>query len=219
MCPHRAEGYALSVRPECYAASRPQEGRSTNEDAFLIGHGPIPCVALCDGAGNAQRAAKRVLTLFEKLFQDSKPEQIADERVWGGWIKLLDSALLDGTQSTFVGVALLEGIAIGACAGDSRAYLLDREGACRILTEGASKYRLGSGEATAFPIRQPLGTGDTLLLLSDGAWTPLGPYLLTKAVLGKMGRHFSEVPPAILDAAGRTGRPDDMTVVAVRVVR
>jgi hypothetical protein len=82
------------VRPECYAASRAQEGRSANEDAFLVGRGPIPCVALCDGAGNAQRAAKRVLTLFEKLFQDSTPEQIADERVWGGWIKLLDSALL-----------------------------------------------------------------------------------------------------------------------------
>lgn len=209
----------MNVRPECYAASRPQEGRGTNEDAFLIGRGPIPCVALCDGAGNAQRAAKRVLTLFEKLFQDSNPEQIADERVWGRWITLLDSALLDGTQSTFVGVALLDGIAIGTCAGDSRAYLLDREGACRILTEGASKYRLGSGEATAFPIRQPLSTGDTLLLLSDGAWTPLGPYLLTKAVLGTMGRHFSEVPAAILDAAGRTGRADDMTVVAVRLVR
>ena len=206
------------MRPECYAASRPQEGRSTNEDAFLIGRGPIPCVALCDGAGNAQRAAKRVLTLFEKLFQDSTPEQIVDEQAWAGWIKLLDSALLGGTQSTFVGVALVEGIAIGACAGDSRAYLLDREGACRILTEGADKHRLGSGEAIAFPIRQPLSPGDTLLLLSDGAWTPLGPYLLTKAVLGMRGRHFSEVPPAILDAAGRTGRPDDMTVIAVRLV-
>jgi serine/threonine protein phosphatase PrpC len=203
----------------CYASSRPQEGGSANEDAFLIGHGAIQFVALCDGAGNAQRAAKRVLTLFEKLFQDSKPEQIADERVWGGWIKLLDSALLGGTQSTFVGVALLDGIAIGACAGDSRAYLLDREGACRILTEGANKQRLGSGEAVAFPIRQPLSSGDTLLLLSDGAWTPLSPYLLTKAVLGMMGRHFSEVPPAILDAAARTGRADDMTVVAVRLVR
>ena len=124
------------TKTECYAASRPQEGRSGNEDAFLIGRGAIQCVVLCDGAGNAQRAAKRVLTLFEKLFQDSTPEQIADPHVWDGWIKLLDSALLDGTQSTFVGVAFIDGIAIGACAGDSRAYLLDREGACRILTEG-----------------------------------------------------------------------------------
>ena len=31
-------------------------------------------------------------------------------------------------------------------------------------------------------------------------------------------RHFSEVPAAILDAAGRTGRSDDMSAVALRVV-
>ena len=205
------------MKPECYAASRPQEGRSANEDAFLIGRGAVPCVALCDGAGNAQRAAKRVLTLFEKLFHDRRPSR---SRTSGSGAAGLSSSTRPSWAArrvTFVGVALLDGIAIGACAGDSRAYLLDREGACRILTEGANKRRLGSGDASAFPIRQPLSPGDTLLLMSDGAWTPLGPYLLTKAVLGEMGRHFSEVPPAILDAAGRTGRPDDMTVVAVRL--
>jgi serine/threonine protein phosphatase PrpC len=213
------EGYDLMVRAECYAASRPQEGRSTNEDAFLIGRGPIPYAALCDGAGNAQLAAKRALTLFDKLVQQATPEQVTDERTWSNWIKLLDSALLGGTQSTFVGVALLDGIGIGAAAGDSRAYLIDREGECRNLTEGARKYRLGSGDATAFAIRQPLGHGDILLLLSDGAWTPLGPYLLKKTVMGTRARHFSEVPQAVLDAAGRTGRMDDMTAIAVRVVR
>ena len=207
----------LGVKPECYGATRPQEGRSVNEDAFFIGRGNVPCVALCDGAGNAERAARRVLTLFEKLFADATPEQISDEQVWRGWIKLLDSALLGGTESTFVGVTLVDGVAIGACAGDSRAYLLDREGGCCILTEGANKRRLGSGEASGFAIRQPLNHGDTFLLMSDGAWTPLGPYLLTKAVRSTVGRHFSEVPSAILDAAGRTGRLDDMTVVAVRV--
>ncbi len=53
--------------------------------------------------------------------------------------------------------------------------------------------------------------------MSDGAWTPLGsPYLMRKTVMGAVGRHFSDVPQAILDAAQRTGRWDDMTVVAVR---
>jgi hypothetical protein len=42
---------------------------------------------------------------------------------------------------------------------------------------------------------------------------------LTKAVQSAIGRHFSEVPPAILDAAGRTGRADDMTVVALRAIK
>jgi serine/threonine protein phosphatase PrpC len=207
----------LGVKPECYGASRPQEGHSVNEDAFFIGRGDIPCVALCDGAGNAEHAAQRVLTLFAQLLADATLEQIGDVRVWHGWIRLLDSALMGGTQSTFVGVAVVDDIAIGACTGDSRAYLLDREGGCRILTEGANKRRLGSGEASAFAIRQPLSRGDILLLMSDGAWTPLGPYLLTRAVLATIGQHFSEVPSAILEAAGRKGRLDDMTVVAVRV--
>ena len=117
-----------------YAATRPQEGRTCNEDAFVIDHGAVPYAALCDGAGNALHAAKRALMLFEKLFRDSQPEQIAEESIWGRWIKLLDSSLLGGTQTTFVGIALFNGTAIGGCAGDSRAYLL-REGVCRNLTE------------------------------------------------------------------------------------
>ena len=50
------------MRFECYGASRPQAGRGFNEDAFIIEREPIPCAALCDGTGNAEQAAKRVLT-------------------------------------------------------------------------------------------------------------------------------------------------------------
>jgi hypothetical protein len=63
-----------------------------------------------------------------------------------------------------VGVAVVEGVAVGTCAGDSRAYLLTRDGELRILTDGASKFRLGSGKAEAFPIRHALIRGEMLLL-------------------------------------------------------
>ena len=86
-----------------------------------------------------------------------------------------------------------------------------------MLTEGASKFRLGSGRAEAFPIRQTMTSGEILLLLSDGAWTPLGPYLLKKAVITAVARHFSDIPEAILEAAGRAGRVDDMTAIALRL--
>ena len=205
-------------RVDCYAATRPQEGHAANEDAFLIGRGPIPCAALCDGAGNAQLAAKRVLALFEKLVGEATPTEVRNPATWRNWITLLDSSLLGGAQSTFVGLAIVEGMAAGACAGDSRAYLVDGEGGCRILTDGAAKYRLGSGRAEAFPFQHEMRRGDTLLLMSDGAWAPLGgPYLLRKAVVGAATRHFSEVPGAVLDAASRAGRADDMTCVAVRL--
>ena len=213
-----AEGNRLSttLRVECFGASRPQQGRTANEDAFLIGHGERPFALLCDGAGNAQQAAKRVLSLFDKLFKEAAPQQVSEHDTWAGWVKLMDSSLVGGTQSTFLGVALLDGMAVGASVGDSRAYVVTREGDCRLLTEGASKFRLGSGRAEAFPIRQTMTSGEILLLLSDGAWTPLGPYLLKKAVMTAVSRHLSDVPEAILEAAGRTGRADDMTAIALR---
>ena len=49
------------MRVEYFAASLPQQGRTQNEDAFLMERGERPFAALCDGAGNAERAAKRVL--------------------------------------------------------------------------------------------------------------------------------------------------------------
>jgi serine/threonine protein phosphatase PrpC len=127
------------MRVECYGGSLPQEGRSVNEDAYLIGHGDVPFAALCDGAGNAQQAAKKVLKLFEKLFRYANPEQLSIPATWTNWVRLLDSSLLGGAQSTFLAITVLDGQAIGACAGDSRAYLLTRDGDCRILTDGASK--------------------------------------------------------------------------------
>jgi serine/threonine protein phosphatase PrpC len=206
------------MRLECYAASRPQQGRAQNEDAFLIHRGERPVVALCDGAGNAELAAKRVLALFEKLVAAASPEQLTDAAAWEHWIKILDLSLLGSSQSTFVGVTVVGQLVVGACAGDSRAYLLDRDGRCHILTEGASKQRLGSGAVQPFTSRFTMNAREALLLLSDGAWTPLTLYLLQKAVMGAALRHFSEVPQSILDAAGRTGRADDMTAVALRLV-
>jgi hypothetical protein len=208
-----------SIRVESYGASRPQQGRTQNEDAFLIGRGERLFAALADGAGNAERAAKRVLTLFEKLLNEATPEQIKEAGTWAKWVKLLDSSLLGGAQSTFLAVAIVGNEAVGACDGDSRAYLVNRDGQCRIVTEGASKQRLGSGAALPLPIRLTLAAGDILLLLSDGAWTPLNLYTLQKVVVSAALKHFSEMPGAILDAAGRTGRADDQTYVALRLAR
>ena len=183
------------------------------------GAGVRPFAALCDGAGNAKQAARRVLRLFERLLNESTPEQITAAETWTRWVKLLDSSLLAGAQSTFLAVALAANEAIGVAVGDSRAYLINREGQCRIVNGGASKQLLGSGQAHPYLIRLTLSAGDIVLLLSGGAWTPLNLHLLQKTVVSAALKHFSEVPAAVLDAAGPTGRADDMTAVAVRLVR
>jgi serine/threonine protein phosphatase PrpC len=209
----------ISPPLECYAATRTQEGRTQNEDAFLIGRGERPFAAVCDGAGNAEQAARRALRLFEKLFAEVPPAELGNPDRWAGIVRLLDSALLGGGQSTFVSLTYADGAMVGACVGDSRAYRLTRDGDCTILTEGASKFRLGSGNAQAFLIREPAKPGDIFLLLTDGAWTPLNLFLLRRTVMSAAVRHFSDVPQAILDAAGRTGRADDMTAIVLRLAR
>ena len=206
---------------ECYGATRPQQGRSANEDAFLIAGGATPLVALCDGAGHAEQAARKVLRLFRQLFEEAAPDDILRFPTWTSWMRVLDTSLRGGAESTFVAGAVVENRFVGALAGDSRAYLVDRAGNCRILTDNGSgatkKLRLGSGRAEASPLHLQLQPREVVLLLSDGAWTPLSLELLRRAVVGAALKHFSEVPEAVLDAASRTGRTDDMTAVALRL--
>jgi serine/threonine protein phosphatase PrpC len=206
---------------ECYGASLPQVGHKANEDAFVIGQDPVPYAAVFDGTGMAEKSAQVAARNFKLQIKDQQ-EKVTNPLAWAGWVKLMDSHLLGLAQSTFVGVAVTHeatGSIIGAYAGDSRAYVFGEKGAT-LLTPSNSPRRLGSGLVKPGTFTLALGQYDILLLMSDGAWTPLGsPYLMRKTVMGAVGKHFSEVPQAILDVAQRTGRWDDMTVVALRCRR
>jgi hypothetical protein len=202
---------------EIYAATRPQDGHPGNEDGFAIGRGGLPYAALCDGSGNAQGVAKRALGIFQKLIGEASPEEVSRFQTWSNWTKLLDSSLLGGPQSTFLAVAVVGNRLVGSCAGDSRLYRWNLDGQVQILTEDAPKQRLGGGHVDPFPIHAPVEAGEILLLMTDGAWTPLGLPVIQR-ILGRAGnRHFSELPSALLAEAGKNGCADDMTVVAMRV--
>lgn len=202
---------------EIFAGSRPQDGRTSNEDAYLIGRGEVPYAALCDGSGAAGQVAKRALKVFEGLVAEGSKDALERFATWRNWAHLLDSALLGGAQSTFLAIAALEDRIMGVCAGDSRLYHLPFEGEAQILTEEAPKFRLGSGKVVPFPIHQGIRPGDVLLLMSDGAWTPLGLPVLRRLRAKASTQHFSEFPAILLDEAGKFGRADDMTVVAMRI--
>ncbi len=204
---------------ECYGATRIQAGHRANEDAFVIEREPVPHAAVFDGVGNAQQAAHHAARFFKAIIKDQAVRAI-DLNAWASWVRLMDSQLLGGTQSTFVGVAVPdvdEGLIVGAYAGNSRAYIVGEEGV-RLVTAESSLGRLGSGHAQGKTFMLKLRAYDILLLMSDGAWGAYGgTYLLRRAVTSALARHFSEVPQALLDAATPTGEPaDDMTVVALR---
>jgi hypothetical protein len=202
---------------DIYAATRPQDGRPGNEDAFVIGRGELSYAALCDGSGHAQGVAKRALSIFQKLMAEASAEDVSKFLAWSTWTKLLDTALLGGPQSTFLAVAVVGNRLVGSCAGDSRLYRWSLDGRVQVLTEDAPKHRLGSGRVDPFPIHEAIEAGEILLLMSDGAWTPLGIPAIQR-VLGKAGsRHFSELPSSLLEESGKKGCADDMTVIAMRI--
>lgn len=209
------------MRVECFGQSRPQEGRqhTQNQDAFLIGRQPVPWIGLCDGAGNAQSVAKRALSLLETWMRETPLDDFWRDETWLRWAKRLDSALLSGPEATFVATAAIGDEVVGVAAGDSRAYLVPLEGPVRLLTESAAKARLGSGETTPVVFRATLAPRDVLLLVSDGAWTPLGTAGLDRAVRRVVAGVFADLPAAVLDEASRRGRADDMTAVALRLMR
>jgi serine/threonine protein phosphatase PrpC len=207
----------MSFPLECYGASRPQQGRTANEDAFWIGHDPVPVAVICDGAGNAQQSAQRAITFFQKLWASATLDQIRAVDTWGKWIHLLDSHLMGLSQSTFIGMAVMGDCFVGDYAGDSRAYLSTSDGKLQLLTDSTMKLRLGSGQAKPAFLTGNLQSRDLLVLMTDGAWGPLGSLSMTqRAIVKEMGRHLSDVPLSILESASRAGRADDMTAVVMR---
>ena len=101
---------------EIYAATRRQDGKASNEDAFALGRGGVPYAALCDGSGNAQGVARKALGIFERLVGEVGQEKMNQFATWSGWVKVLDSALMGGPQSTFLAVAVLGDRVVGTRA-------------------------------------------------------------------------------------------------------
>ncbi|BCS31557.1 hypothetical protein TBR22_A07590 [Luteitalea sp. TBR-22] len=201
------------VKVECYGASRPRDGGTVNEDAYWIWRPSSIVAALCDGAGAAQHCAAHVLRLFARQIEGGLL-QVQSFPAWAHWVRSTDGALAGGSETTFVGIAVVGDRVLGAYTGDSRAYLVNETG-CRILSEQPGR-RIGSGEAEASPIHEPLDPHDTLLLMSDGAWTPLPLTIVHRTVMAARMQDFADLPSMLIDVAGKHGRADDMTVVALR---
>src|SRR3989442_750662 len=186
-----------------YAASIPQPGHP-NEDAFFVGRLPgAPLAAVFDGQGSAEGAAKKAVRQLERLYTDSR-----GKLDWMKTAKLVDSHLLGANKSTMVAASLALAGAVSICAvADSRAYLI-RNGQASILTEGAGKQQLGSGNIAPLIKEVAVQDRDLLLLMTDGAWTRLSVYLLAQTVMKNL-MNLPELPNSILRQASKGGICDD----------
>ncbi len=206
---------------EVHGETRPQEGRTLtqNQDAWAHGLTPIPWAAVCDGAEAAAGVAKRALFLLDAAIRAMTLGQALDPAVWGRLAKQVDRALAGGAETTLVAAAILGDQLIGVICGDSRAYLVPLEGPTTVLSDQPSKLRLGSGEVSPVVFTTALSPRDVLLLVSDGVWAPLGLAGIDRATRAGLARPFHDMPGAVLDAAAKRGRADDMTVAVMRVMR
>jgi serine/threonine protein phosphatase PrpC len=67
---------------EIYGISKPQDGRKSNEDAFAIIRVEIPVIVVCDGAGNADQSAKKVIRNFQGLIRKAVSQDFMSFHNW-----------------------------------------------------------------------------------------------------------------------------------------
>ena len=198
---------------EAYAATLPRQARTANEDAFWIrsrsAEGSPPFLAIADGAGAAEGVARRVLRGFERWTVETPAEEIATFAPWSRFVQTTDLGMAGGgREATFAALAFLEDRIVGVVVGDSRIVLWRRDGDLDLVSEGAPKWRLGSGVAQPWPIHLPFERGDVAMLLTDGSWTPLARGRLRSTVARSVVEAFPELPERLLREASRGGRGD-----------
>jgi serine/threonine protein phosphatase PrpC len=198
---------------EIYGISKPQDGRKSNEDAFAIIRIEIPVIVVCDGAGNAEQSAKKVIRTFQGLIQKAVSQDFMSFQNWKTWAGFLDASLMGGHQSTFTALAILDDRIVGVNVGDGKVFKFCSDGSLTTLSHGSSKKRLGSNEIEPFPIHVSMQNREIVAVLSDGAWTPLSQHKISTLFRQRLSIHPADLPEKFLQEAGRHGRSDDMTAV------
>jgi serine/threonine protein phosphatase PrpC len=205
--------------------------REANEDALLV----LPesgVVAVADGLGGhaagevasglAVEALRGSLAEAQAVPEDEVPAVLTDA-VQAAHRAVVDDAARDrsrrGMGTTLVVAHVRPGRLWVAHVGDSRAYLLHRDGLAPLTRDhgagGMLTQALGLGDVAADVVEVEPASGDRLLLCTDG--------LTGITEEDEIARLLAEGPPqeacdALVQAALRGGGHDNVTVVVVVVV-
>lgn len=203
-------------------ASVAKSGSRKNDDVISIKEqdGEVSLL-VADGASGfgfgdvaSQALADYFQTSFEPQATSRKAKRFlieADEAV-----RRACAGDAEGSDTTGIVLSLLDGRIEGASAGDSQAIVFGTS-TYELTAKQRRKPRIGNG-AYAEDFTGRIGTGDVLVVATDGLWNRVKLDHVSKAVLSASGMDQA-VAKLIAMARTSSGKfDDDVTVVCVSLV-
>lgn len=230
--------------------------RENNQDAYAVGElpGEVAWAVVCDGMGGAAGGniasalavkviSDKITSSYNERMRDSSIKNLLDSAIAAANIEVYDMAYsrpdLKGMGTTVVAVVVRNNVAYIAHAGDSRAYLVNKNGVEQITVDHSlvqnlvDRGEITKEEAEHHPnknvITRALGVdkridvdfsevdmyeNETLILCTDGLSNCVNNSELAEDI--KDGQYYA-FADRLVKRANRNGGNDNITVVAIAI--
>ena len=230
--------------------------RENNQDAYAVGElpGEVAWAVVCDGMGGAAGGniasalavkviSDKITSSYNEKMRDSSIKNLLDTAITAANIEVYDMAYsrpdLKGMGTTVVAVVVRDNVAHIAHAGDSRAYLVNKDGVEQITVDHSlvqnlvDRGEITKEEAEHHPnknvITRALGVdkridvdfseidmqeNETLVLCTDGLSNCVNNSEMAEDI--KDGQYYA-FADRLVKRANKNGGNDNITVVAIAI--
>lgn len=230
--------------------------RENNQDAYAVGElpGEVAWAVVCDGMGGAAGGniasalavkviSDKITSSYNEKMRDSSIKNLLDSAITAANIEVYDMAYsrpdLKGMGTTVVAVVVRDNVAHIAHAGDSRAYIVNKDGVEQITVDHSlvqnlvDRGEITKEEAEHHPnknvITRALGVGkridvdfsevdlqenETLILCTDGLSNCVNNAEIADDI--KDGQYYA-FADRLVKRANKNGGNDNITVVAIAI--
>ena len=230
--------------------------RENNQDAYAVGElpGEVAWAVVCDGMGGAAGGniasalavkviSDKITSSYNEKMRDSSIKNLLDSAITAANIEVYDMAYsrpdLKGMGTTVIAVVVRDNVAHIAHAGDSRAYIVNKDGVEQITVDHSlvqnlvDRGEITKEEAEHHPnknvITRALGVdkridvdfsevdlqeNETLILCTDGLSNCVNNAEIADDI--KDGQYYA-FADRLVKRANKNGGNDNITVVAIAI--